>query len=108
MSITIADDLSEMEAAAGEVARHLKALAHEKRLLVLCKLLEKGEANVGELTRAVGLSQSALSQHLAVMREEGLVTTRREAQTIYYRIADPRLVRLLATLHELFCPKPAA
>jgi ArsR family transcriptional regulator len=81
----------------------LSALANERRLLILCKLIECGEANVNSLAEAVGLSQSALSQHLAKMREEGLVTYRRESQTLWYRIADPRIKDLLVTLHRLYC-----
>src|SRR6186997_2491968 len=92
-----------MEENAGEVAGILRALANERRLLILCKLVEWGEANVNSLAEAVGLSQSALSQHLAKMREEGLVTFRRESQTLWYRIADPRIEQLFATLHKLFC-----
>jgi ArsR family transcriptional regulator len=71
--------------------------------MILCKLVEWGEANVSSLAEAVGLSQSALSQHLGKMREEGLVTFRRESQTLWYRIADPRIEDLLATLHKLYC-----
>ena len=92
-----------IEKAAVEVAGVLRALANERRLVVLCKLVERGEANVNSLAEAVGLSQSALSQHLAKMREEGLVTYRRENQTLWYRIADPRIEDLLATLHTLYC-----
>lgn len=91
---------------AREVADVLRALGNERRLMILCKLVEWGEANVTALADAVGLSQSAVSQHLARMREEGLVATRREAQTIWYRIADPRIERVLATLHELYCRQP--
>ncbi len=85
-----------------EVAELLKAMANSKRLLILCEL-NKGEQSVGALEEVVPLSQSALSQHLAKLRENGLVTTRREAQTIYYAISDPRLTRLMSTLYELFC-----
>ena len=88
---------------ASEVAKILQALANERRLMVLCKLVEFGEANVSSLADAVGLSQSALSQHLAKMWEEGVVTFRRESQTVWYRIADPRIEQLFATLHGLFC-----
>jgi len=86
-----------------EVAEILRALANERRLMILCKLVEWGEGNVNALAEAVGLSQSALSQHLARIREEGLVTFRRESQTLWYRIADPRIEQLFATLHRLFC-----
>ena len=87
----------------GEVAGILRALANERRLMILCKLVEWGEGNVNSLAEAVGLSQSALSQHLAKMRDEGLVTFRRESQTLWYRIADPRIEELFATLHRLYC-----
>jgi DNA-binding transcriptional ArsR family regulator len=96
-------DLDVMQERAGEVAGLLRAMANERRLLILCKLVEWGEANVNTLAEAVGLSASALSQHLAKMRAEGLVTFRRESQTIWYRIADPRVEELFATLHKLFC-----
>jgi DNA-binding transcriptional ArsR family regulator len=92
-----------IEKAATEVAGILRALANERRLMILCKLVEWGEGTVNSLAETVGLSQSALSQHLAKMREEGLVTYRRESQTLWYRIADPRIEDLLATLHKLFC-----
>jgi DNA-binding transcriptional ArsR family regulator len=92
-----------LEARAGEVADILAVLANDRRLLVLCKLVEVGEATVGSLADAVGLSQSALSQHLARMREDGIVAFRRDAQTLWYRIADPRVESLLATLHRLYC-----
>jgi ArsR family transcriptional regulator len=99
-------DLETFEQKATEVADILRALANERRLMILCKLVEWGEANVTSLTEAVGLSQSALSQHLAKMRDEGIVATRRESQTIWYRIADPRIEQLFAALYELYC-KPA-
>ena len=92
-----------LQAKAGAVAGLLGALANDRRLLILCKLVEEGEATVGDLADAIGLSQSALSQHLARMREEGIVTFRRDAQTLWYRIADPRVESLLATLHRLYC-----
>jgi len=88
---------------ATEVAGLLRALGNERRLMILCRLVELGEANVTSLAEAVGLSQSALSQHLAKMREEGIVTFRRESQTLWYRIADPRIEQLFALLHDLFC-----
>lgn len=90
---------------AAEAVGLLKALASEPRLLVLCYLAEAGEMSVGELTAQVGLSQSALSQHLARLREEKLVATRKEAQTVYYRVCDPKAGQLLALLHHLFCPE---
>ena len=93
---------------ANEVANILQNLANGRRLFVLCKLHELGEANVSTLAAAAQLSQSALSQHLAKLRAEGLVEFRRESQTLWYRIADPRIGRLLETLHQLFCAAPAA
>jgi ArsR family transcriptional regulator len=99
-------DLDAFEKNATEVANILRAIANERRLMILCKLVEWGEANVNSLAEAVRLSQSALSQHLAKMREEGIVAFRRESQTIWYRVADPRIEQLLATLYGLFC-KPA-
>ena len=96
-------DLETFEKQATEVADILRALANERRLMILCKLVEWGEANVTSLAQAVGLSQSALSQHLAKMRDEGIVTFRRESQTLWYRFADPRIEQLFATLHGLFC-----
>ena len=89
---------------ATEAVAVLRSLAHEGRLLVLCYLAEAGELSVGELVDRIGLSQSALSQHLAKLRAEGLVATRKNAQTVYYRVADPRVLTLLATLHDLYCP----
>jgi ArsR family transcriptional regulator, virulence genes transcriptional regulator len=97
-----------MEEGACEVAGVLRALANERRLMILCKLVEWGEATVNTLAEAVGLSQSALSQHLARMRAEGLVTFRRESQMLWYRIADPRIEQLFATLHKLFCAQAKA
>ncbi|WP_156467214.1 MULTISPECIES: helix-turn-helix transcriptional regulator [unclassified Phenylobacterium] len=96
-------DIARFEASAGEAARLLRALANERRLMILCQLTD-GERSVGQLLPQVGLSQSALSQHLAVLREEGIVATRREAQTVWYRIADPAALRVVATLAEIFCP----
>jgi DNA-binding transcriptional ArsR family regulator len=96
-------DLATLEAHAGSVAELLKALGNTRRLMVMCKLLEHREMNVGTLAEELGISQSALSQHLAKMRAEGLVTFRRESQTLWYRIADPRCERLLATLYDLYC-----
>ena len=93
----------EIEKAATAMANVLRAVANERRLLILCKLVELGEATVNSLAESIGLSQSALSQHLAKMREEGLVAYRRESQTLWYRIADHRIQNLLATLHELYC-----
>lgn len=96
-------DVATFEANAMEVADILKMLGNQRRLMVLCKLIENRELSVGELAKAVNLSQSALSQHLTKMREERLVAFRREGQTLWYRIGDPRLEALLATLYDLYC-----
>ncbi|KTF67620.1 ArsR/SmtB family transcription factor [Sphingomonas sp. HT-1] len=96
-------DLATFETKAGQVADMLKAIGNARRLMLLCKLVEHGERTVGDLAREVGLSQSACSQHLAKMRDEGLVTYRRESQTLWYAIADPRVETLLATLYQLYC-----
>ncbi|MDP2258898.1 MAG: metalloregulator ArsR/SmtB family transcription factor [Caulobacter sp.] len=82
-------------------ARLLKLLASEQRLLLLCRLMD-GEASVSALAEHAALAQSATSQHLAKMRAEGLVATRREGQTIYYRLADPNAARILAALSEIY------
>jgi len=95
--------LEQFATKAGEATRLLKALGHEARLMVLCQLVD-GEHSAGALQEMSGLSQSALSQHLARLREEGLVETRREAQTIYYRLADPNAARVLETLAAIYCP----
>jgi DNA-binding transcriptional ArsR family regulator len=96
-------DLSLFEDSAGRAASLLRTLANERRLMILCQLVA-GELSVGALQTRVGLSQSALSQHLALLREEGIVATRREGQSIFYRVADPAALRVLQTLAELFCP----
>jgi DNA-binding transcriptional ArsR family regulator len=96
-------NLAAFETKAGKVAELLKAIGNARRLMVLCKLVEHGEVTVAALAGQVGLSQSALSQHLAKMREENLVAFRRESQTLWYRVADPRIERLLGTLYELYC-----
>jgi len=93
------------EAEAAQAAGMMRALSNESRLLILCYLTEEDELSVGALVERVGLSQSALSQHLAKLREEGLVSTRKEAQTVYYRVCDPRAGQLLSLLHDLFCPE---
>ncbi|KQM30465.1 ArsR/SmtB family transcription factor [Sphingomonas sp. Leaf10] len=96
-------DLATFEAKAEHVADTLKAIGNRRRLMLLCKLVEHGEVTVSDLARDVGLSQSACSQHLAKMRDEGLVCFRRESQTLRYGIADPRVETLLATLYQLYC-----
>ncbi|WP_164468283.1 ArsR/SmtB family transcription factor [Caulobacter vibrioides] len=95
--------VSQFEASAAEAAKLLRALSNERRLMILCQLAE-GERSVGQIQPLVGLSQSALSQHLAVLRDEGVVAARREATTVWYRIADPAALKVVATLAEIFCP----
>ncbi|MDX9874961.1 MAG: metalloregulator ArsR/SmtB family transcription factor [Spongiibacteraceae bacterium] len=97
-------DMEKLQESAGQAAALLQAVGNPHRLLVLCLLIEAGEMTVGALNAQVPLSASALSQHLARMREEGLVTFRREAQTLHYRISDQNVARLIATLKEIFCP----
>ena len=96
-------DIERLQESAGQAAALLQAVGNPNRLLVLCLLIAQGEMSVGALNEAVELSPSALSQHLARMREEGLVTYRREAQTLYYRIDDPNVAKLIATLKDIFC-----
>jgi DNA-binding transcriptional ArsR family regulator len=91
-----------MAARAGEAAEFLKALAHEGRLAILCHLVD-GEKAVNELETLTGARQAAVSQQLARLRLEGLVVTRREGKAIYYSIGDPRVARLVDTLHGIFC-----
>lgn len=95
--------LERFQASAGEAAALLRALSNEKRLMILCQLGE-GELSVGQLLPLVGLSQSALSQHLAKLRDEALVSTRRDGTTVFYRIADPAVLKVIAVLAEIYCP----
>ena len=88
---------------AGEAAQLLKLLGNEKRLLILCFLAARGEMTVGELIDVVKLSQSALSQHLARLRADGLVTFRRMSQTLHYSVADKKAIRVLQVLKEIYC-----
>src|SRR3990167_5628926 len=89
---------------AGDAARLLRAMSNEHRLMILCRL-GGAELSAGELLTETTLSQSALSPHLAVLREEGLVATRRAGQNIFYRIADASALRVIATLADIFCPE---
>ena len=95
-------DIKKVEDNVEVAAGLLKALSNEKRLTIICALY-KGEKSVGELEEIVGLSQSALSQHLARLRRDGLVDTRREAQTIYYSMQDESTKSLLKCLSEIYC-----
>jgi DNA-binding transcriptional ArsR family regulator len=95
-------NIEAVKSKAGEAATFLKSMANDRRLIVLCELV-KGERAVGELEAVAGLSQSALSQHLAKLREAKLVRTRRESQTIYYSLANASVKRLLDVLYDLYC-----
>src|SRR5690606_22845195 len=107
MKILTALPLAEFEARAGEAASLLRTLGNEKRLMILCRL-GPGELQVGALQEPLGPSQPALSPRLAVLREAGIVSTRRDGQPIWYRIADPAAVEVIATLAAIYCPdKPA-
>ena len=99
--------IEEMKSHAAEAARLMKALGNEQRLLVLCNLLER-PMTVGELNARMDLSQSALSQHLALLREAGLVETRREAQSIHYSLPSGPVVRVMALLQDIYCAPDAA
>ncbi len=97
------DELQSFGRNAESVGRTLKALGNGKRLQILCKLAQFGEINVTALAEEIGLSPSALSQHLAKLREEELVATRRDSQTIWYRIASPKTEDLMAALYQIYC-----
>lgn len=96
-----------MAARAAAAADMMKALAHEGRLMILCHLLE-GEKSVSELEELIGARQAAVSQQLARLRLEGLVASRREGKAIYYSIGDPRILRVIRTLHSIFCEEDGA
>ena len=95
-------DTADLKANAQKASTLLKAMSNERRLLILCSLAE-GELSVGQMERLVDLSQSALSQHLARLRHDGLVATRREAQTIYYSLKGDEARAVIKTLHDLYC-----
>ena len=97
-------DMERMRAAAGAATAALRALANEDRLLLLCQL-SQGEYSVGELENLLDIRQPTLSQQLGVLRNEGLVATRREGKYIHYAVADPDVLVLLKTLYALYCPK---
>lgn len=107
MNVRKSFDVAVMQEHAGEAARLLKALANERRLQVLC-LLAGGERSVGELNELLDLSQSALSQHLAVLREEGVVRTRRDAQAVFYSLTPGPAARVMSTLHSIYCGPASA
>ncbi len=97
-------DLEKMEAAAERASALMKTLGHRGRLMILCNLAE-GERSVGDLAEELGMSQSSLSQHLARMRGEGLVKTRRESQVVYYRLTDGEVRDVIKSLYDIYCPK---
>ena len=97
------DALRQLQDAAAQAAAMLRTVGNEHRLLVLCLLIEYGEMTVGALNEYLPLSQSALSQHLARLRDLGIVATRREAQTIYYRLASDNARRLIGLLYDMYC-----
>jgi DNA-binding transcriptional ArsR family regulator len=97
--------LEQMRENAAQAAQFLKAIANESRLMILCHLDGK-ELSVTELNQHLDLSQSALSQHLAVLRKDGLVTTRRASQTIYYSLDNDGAMQIIHALREMFCKAP--
>lgn len=97
--------LAQMQEHALAASNLLKALANENRLMILCSLFE-GEMSVGDLNAKVPLSQSALSQHLASLREAGLVATRKEAQTVYYQLKGDEASKVIAVLQSIYCANP--
>lgn len=96
---------AELAGAAARAARLLRLMGHDARLMILCHLAE-GEQHVGALEAKLDLSQSALSQHLARLRAEGLVATRRAGQQIFYRLASEEAAQILAAVHAVYCPVP--
>ncbi len=100
--MNIQQDVQAVRGHARDAAKVLKTIAHEVRLRVLCQLVA-GEQSVGALNREIPVSQSVLSQHLAVLRREKLVATRRKAQTVYYSLEDSKVVRIMEVLHSIYC-----
>jgi DNA-binding transcriptional ArsR family regulator len=99
---TLSHGLDAMQRNADKAEAMLKLLANARRLMILCHLV-KGEKSVGELMALVGLSQSALSQHLAKMRDLSLVSTDKRGQTVFYRLASPEVEAILSTLYLIYC-----
>ena len=95
-------DTQQLQQAACQASQLLKAIANEFRLLILCNLMA-GEKQVAELNELIDLSQSALSQHLGRLRQEGLVQTRRESQAIFYSLSSPEVKQIIAVLYDLYC-----
>lgn len=98
-------EVEQLAEQSGKAAGLLRALANEQRLLILCHLAASGELSVSALGERMRLSQSALSQHLAKLRDEGILSFRREAQTLFYHITDEKAEQLLGLLHKLYCPQ---
>ncbi|MES1989979.1 MAG: metalloregulator ArsR/SmtB family transcription factor [Pseudomonadota bacterium] len=98
------NDMARLAESAGEAAAMLRLMANEKRLLILCTLVMRGEASVGELATEVDLGMSALSQHLAKLREDGLIEARKDGLQVFYRISDPNAAKILKVLKEIYCP----
>ncbi len=101
-TVTNALMMEQLEGKAAEAAQLLKLLANETRLLILCRLVAEREMSAGTIVAAAGLGQSAVSQHLGKLRDDGLVTTRRDAQTIYYMVSSPHIELMLSTLSSLY------
>ena len=95
-------DIDILERNVRDAASLLKSLSNDRRLMIVCEL-SSGEKSVGALEERVGLTQSALSQHLARLRKDGIVRTRRDSQRIYYSLADENVGRMLETLTDLYC-----
>jgi DNA-binding transcriptional ArsR family regulator len=106
-SDNVGSRMRELQGNARRVASLLKAMSNPARLIILCQIAE-GERSVGELERAVGLGQSSISQHLAVLRREAVVSSRRVRQTVLYSLASKEVVALMATLHAVFCREGTA
>ncbi|MBC7392251.1 MULTISPECIES: metalloregulator ArsR/SmtB family transcription factor [unclassified Variovorax] len=103
-SAAIAFDTETLRRAADQAVGALKLLANVERLLLLCQL-SQGEMCVGDLETHLDIRQPTLSQQLGVLRNEGVVATRREGKNIYYSVADPNLLQILEVLYRLYCPK---
>ena len=108
MQSNVTTDFGDLAAKAEEVSHMMKLLSNERRLLLLCHLADAGEMSAGALADSVGLSQSAASQHLALMREDGLIAFRREGQTLHYKIDHPNVALFLSMLKTVYCNQPAS
>lgn len=97
------NDLEKLQESASQAATLLKSMSNESRLMILCCLLDN-EMSVGELNKLIPLSQSALSQHLSGLRNTGLVATRKEAQTVFYRVASHSPEKIITVLKSIYCP----